>query len=74
MALYANVCLGMCFKYYYMVASDVSDDHLVVEKQFLGVDVTGPWRFLCSKDKFDSDMVCHACVSLWVLEFYFSTI
>ena len=30
----------MCVKYYYMVASNVSD-HLVVEKQFLGVDVTG---------------------------------
>ena len=42
----------LCVKYYYMVAVVVSDvDHWWM--QFLGVDVTGPWRFLCSKDRFD---------------------
>ena len=63
----------LCVKYYYMVAASVSD-HPAVENQFLGVDVTGPWRFLCSKDRFDWGMASHACVSLWVLEFYFPTV
>ena len=35
-----------------MVASDVSDVPNG-RNQFLGVDITGPWRFLCSKDSFD---------------------
>ena len=56
-----------------MVASNVS----VVPNgriQFLGVDITGPWRFLCSKDRFDWGMASHAGASLWVLEFYFPTV
>ena len=62
----------LCVKYYYMVAASVSNvDHWWM--QFLGVDVTGPWRFLCSKDRFDWGMASHACASLWVLEFYFPT-
>ena len=65
--------LGNGVKYYYMVASDVSDVPNG-RNQFLGVDVTGPWRFLCSKDRFDWGMASHACASLWVLEFYFPTV
>ena len=56
-----------------MVASDVSDVPNG-RNQFLGVDITGPWRFLCSKDRFDWGMASHACASLWVLEFYFPTV
>ena len=48
----AILSIGMCSKYYCIVASDVSDDPMV-EKQFLEVGVTEPWRFLCSKDRFD---------------------
>ena len=45
----------LCVKYYYMVAASVSDvDHWWM--QVLEVDVTGPWRFLCSKDRFDWGM------------------
>ena len=56
-----------------MVASDVSDVPNG-KNQFLEVDVTGPWRFLCSKDRFDWGMASHACASLWVLKFYFPTV
>ena len=56
-----------------MVASDVSDVRNG-KNQFLEVDVTGPWRFLCSKDRFDWGMASHACALLWVLEFYFPTV
>ena len=67
------ITLELCVKYYYMVAASVSDvDHWWM--QFLEVDVTGPWRFLCSKDRFDWGMASHACASLWVLEFYIPTV
>ena len=70
----AVLSLGNCvLEYYIMVTSSVSDLDLR-RMQFLEVDVTGPRRFLCSKDRFDWDMACHACVSLWVLEFYFPTV
>ena len=34
-----------------MVAASISDKDLV--DAVLGVDLTGPWRFLCSKDRFN---------------------
>ena len=68
-----HITWELCVKYYYMVPSSVSDLDLR-RMQFLEVDVTGPRRFLCSKDRFDWDMACHARVSLWVLEFYFPAV
>ena len=44
--------LGNGVGYYYMVPSSVSNV-VTGGNQFLAVDVTGPWRFLCSKDRFD---------------------
>ena len=43
---------GNCvLEQYIMVAASASDVDLV--DAVLGVDVTGPWRFLCSKDRVD---------------------